>query len=144
MALTLIARYVLATSLLALASAIPDAQAEERKDPGACARIEDDKQRLECYDALFRTTPQERFGAAAPVAKEEIPALRARVTGVARRARGEYELTLDNGQVWVQTEVKPQLTFRPGDEVVIRKAAVGSYRLQHVGRKTSTTVDRLR
>jgi hypothetical protein len=66
------------------------------------------------------------------------------VTAVARRSRGEYEFTLDNGQVWVQTEVKPQLTLSAGSEVVIRKASMGSYRLQRAGLKTSTTVVRVR
>jgi hypothetical protein len=140
----MIARGTLITSLLVLASVGSGASAEERPDAGACARIENDAKRLACYDALFRTTPQERFGAQAPVVKEEIPELRARVTAVARRSRGEYEFTLDNGQVWVQTEVKPQLTLSAGSEVVIRKASMGSYRLQRAGLKTSTTVVRVR
>lgn len=138
----LFSRGALVTCLLLVLHA--HAPAEERKDPGACARIENDKDRLACYDALFRTTPEERFGAQAPVDPEAVAEIRARVTGVERRARGEYELTLDNGQTWVQVEVKPQLTFRSGDEVVIRKASMGSYRLQHAGRKTSTIVERLR
>lgn len=125
-----------------LASAL--ACAEEQKTAGACAAIEADAERLACYDSFFRN-PQAQFGVeerAAP--KGEIQEVRARVVGAVRRSRGEYELTLDNGQVWVQGEGKKELTFRAGDEVLIRRATLGSYRVQHVGRNTSTTVKRIR
>ncbi len=48
----------------------------------------------------------------------------------AREVRpGEYRITLDNGQVWSQSEPKFGFTLKAGDAVTLGKAAMGSYRL---------------
>jgi hypothetical protein len=55
--------------------------------------------------------------------------LEGRVARVGARPRGEMILTLDNGQVWVQTETDSRARVKEGDSVTIRKAALGSYML---------------
>ena len=48
----------------------------------------------------------------------------------AREVRtGEYRITLDNGQVWSQSEPKFGFTLKAGDAITLGKAAMGSYRL---------------
>jgi hypothetical protein len=126
----------------------------------ACQKETDDARRLACYDEEVRRhagTPEDRFGLrrnqsppAAPGEqpvehpdKDEIENISATVTAISRRPHGERVLTLDNGQVWAQTQAGAYLRVRVGDTVTIRSAALGSYLLsvQHGG---STRVERIR
>lgn len=52
-----------------------------------------------------------------------------RVSAVKLQPRGELVLTLDNGQVWQQTEAIPGFPVTQGDVVAIKTGALGSYRL---------------
>ena len=70
--------------------------------------------------------------------------IEARVTQVTAQPRGEAVLTLDNGQVWQQQEYDWHLAFEPGDEVIIRRGILKSYRLQQKGNNRSTPVTRIR
>jgi hypothetical protein len=86
---------------------------------------------------------EQAFGLSAEqrVAKEENAApeeMRARVSAVANHPRpGRWVVTLDNGQVWEQREAgDPSRRPRPGDEITIRKAALGSFLLVAPGRGT--------
>ncbi len=51
----------------------------------------------------------------------------ARVASATRQASGRYLITLENGQVWLQTE--DELGFRPrnGSSVSIKRGLLGSY-----------------
>lgn len=60
--------------------------------------------------------------------------LEATIVKVASRPRGEFIVTLDNGQVWVQYEADRRARVREGDVITIRKAALGSYLLVTPGR----------
>ena len=55
--------------------------------------------------------------------------IEAKVTAVqANEVTGRAVVTLDNGQVWQQLEAtKATKRPRPGDQVVIREASLGSY-----------------
>ena len=50
----------------------------------------------------------------------------------ARRNNGWFVVTLDNGQVWSQTETRPDALVRVGDNITLRKARLGSYTLRTV------------
>jgi hypothetical protein len=52
-----------------------------------------------------------------------------RITQVGFRANGEFVVTLDNGQVWEQTEADPLALVRAGDRIEIRRAVLGSFLL---------------
>jgi hypothetical protein len=74
------------------------------------------------------------FGAPSmPVTKAEraaeVERIEAKVTAVRVLARGEQVLTLENGQVWQQTETTREQQFAVGDVVVIRKGLLGSFLL---------------
>jgi hypothetical protein len=60
--------------------------------------------------------------------------IEATVVGIRHRASGERLVTLDNGQVWLQTEITVRGHLAEGDQVVIRRAAFGSFQLVTPGR----------
>lgn len=68
--------------------------------------------------------------------------LEAKVVSVRKRPRGEQVLTLDNGQVWEQTETRNEPQFAAGDVVVIRKASLGSFLLTRANGSPTTRVKR--
>ncbi|MFQ5548796.1 MAG: hypothetical protein ACE5FV_10920 [Woeseia sp.] len=53
-----------------------------------------------------------------------------------------YVITLDNGQVWRQTDAS-RLRLAKDDQVTIERAAFGSFRLKKVGRSTMMRVKRI-
>jgi len=59
----------------------------------------------------------------------EPESLTAKVKGVSRRPTGEQVFVLENGQVWVETSTYTAARAQPGDEVTVRKGALGSYLL---------------
>jgi len=132
--------------------------AEPERPTHACAVVRNDTDRLACYDATFgRPADAEPI---APAADPATPVLRdfgfseaeklarypdekrelaleqidARITAIGRRATGEAVITLDNGQVWLQAESLSAARLRVGDQVVIRKAALGSFQLLTPGK----------
>ena len=72
---------------------------------------------------------------------ERVDEIRARVTGARLDPYGKLILTLDNGQVWSQID-SPAPHLKSGDEVRIRRAAMGSYLLTAVDGKRSSRVRR--
>jgi len=62
-------------------------------------------------------------------AKDTMPtSISSTVSDVSFRPTGEVVVTLENGQVWTQAEtVTTKARVKAGDEVTIRKAAMGSY-----------------
>lgn len=116
-----------------------------------CAEIAEPQARLACYD---RTVPALRRAAPAPApaakagpdsfGAERLPAARAataaegpeemtaKVVAVRKRDQQLPTYTLDNGQIWRQTEDLP-LPIRVGTAVVLRRGALGSYSIAAVG-----------
>ena len=60
--------------------------------------------------------------------------IEATVVGIRHLSSGERVVTLDNGQVWLQTEITVRGHLAEGDQVVIRRAALGSFQLVTPGR----------
>jgi hypothetical protein len=74
----------------------------------------------------FGLSQQAQRDRAGVVAVESISA---GVTRVDRNAADRLVVTLDNGQVWQQSETSSQVRVRPGDTVTIKRAALGSFML---------------
>ena len=81
--------------------------------------------------------------AQAKVEEKEVKQIEARVTAVRVRPAGEQVLTLDNGQVWSQTEKKEFPKFEVGDVVVIKRAMLGSFLLTLQKGSPSSRVHRI-
>ena len=66
--------------------------------------------------------------------RDALDRIEAKVVSVQHRSTGERLITLDNGQVWLQTEATVRGPLREGDAVVIRRAALGSFQIVTPGR----------
>lgn len=110
----------------------------------ACRKLEDDGERVRCYDAQIAkliaptgTAPAARFGAETlpPAAHPEMQtqaqaALLSTIRALRKADSGTFIISLANGQVWRQEESSQVAQFfRVGDEVHIEKAALGSYHM---------------
>jgi hypothetical protein len=82
---------------------------------------------------------QESADAAPPKLKE----LTAKIQSVHASAAGREVFTLDNGQVWQQSELDPKFSVAPGDTVKITHGALGSFWMS-ANAHSHTHVSRLR
>jgi hypothetical protein len=114
-----------------------------------CAGEADQAKRLACFDTLAATLPKveaDQFGLTADIARKRNPAgerqvaeavLPGKIVALREAAEGKLVFTLDNQQVWVQTEVNSRIQFAVGDVVHIEHGAMGSLWLAaEKGRKT--------
>jgi hypothetical protein len=133
----------------------------------ACARLQERTERLDCYDAAFgkpavegTTTPasvqaapvtsQQSFGLtqqqidrnSSEGGAAKLDSVTSVVVALKRGHDGQFTVTLENGQVWAQTEVDSRATLVVGDPVTIRHAAMGSFLLV-TKRGIATRVKRL-
>lgn len=103
----------------------------------ACASVRDDGDRLACYDDAFgkpaSAKSPDQFGLPpekpSPSAPAEPTTITAAVTKLDRLRDGKFVVTLDNGQVWSQSEINSQADVRVGDSVTVRRGALKSYLL---------------
>ena len=79
-------------------------------------------------DAFGMTTQIQRqqTGASAP---PRLDKLIARITAVSYKPRGEFVVTLDNGQVWEEAETTSHLPLRAGDDITIKRGMLGAFYL---------------
>jgi hypothetical protein len=104
-----------------------------------CARQSDDAQRLACFDALVSALPKveaDQFGMTSEITRKRTPPgeqrtpsdeiLPGKIIALGETATGKKIFTLDNGQVWIQTEPQPQLRFDVGDVIRIEHGAMSS------------------
>jgi hypothetical protein len=103
-----------------------------------CAKESDQVRRLACFDAIVSTLPQieaDRFGMTADIKRQRDPAavqqapdevLAGKISGLRQAPDGEWIFTLDNRQVWVQAEARPNIQFALGENVHIEHGAMGS------------------
>jgi hypothetical protein len=153
-----VAHRVSAATVIALACALA-AQAAAAADSHPCAAKADPSERLACYDKAFPPGPGARYGNVGMTDAEreaqrqqalkdfglnnqqkeerqpeaERPfrpdRIEAGVTKVSYRASGERVISLDNGQVWLITEVTEKGWIKPGDHISVRTALMGTYML---------------
>lgn len=101
--------------------------------PHPCATVEDDAERLACYDRTFGTPeapvplpdPPGEDAANAAKSPEKFTAVVAKVEW----RNGVFIATLDNGQVWMQSERDSRVQIAAQDTVTIRRASLGSHLL---------------
>ena len=108
----------------AAANATPEATSAAAVSPAAQATAASTP-RVEATDD-FGLTQQAQRDRAGIVAVESISA---QVTQVDRNAADRLVVTLDNGQVWVQSESTSRIRVKPGDAITIKRAALGSFML---------------
>jgi hypothetical protein len=132
------------------AVALPDPLAAELRK---CAAQSDQDKRLVCFDRLAATLPQveaDSFGMTADIAHKRDSSqpqaneavLPGKIIALGRAANGGFIFTLDNQQVWVQTQVEPSKLFIVGDVVRIEHGAMGSWWLA-ADRARKTRVKRI-
>lgn len=113
----------------------------------ACAAMRNDVERLACYD---KAVAHIESGSAAPSAEnmfgastdlfpdrktgretkgEELQQISGTVVSLSRSESGLVTLTLDNEQMWRQTDADATLTIKTGDSVTISRASLGTFRL---------------
>jgi hypothetical protein len=116
----------------------------------ACRKLQDDGERVRCYDAQIAKLVAPAAGAATAVSSsaarfgaETLPpaaqpksrlleetALLSSITALRKASSGTYTISLSNGQIWRQEESSQVAQFfRVGDDVRIEKAALGSYHM---------------
>ncbi|MFT4248719.1 MAG: hypothetical protein QM581_11960 [Pseudomonas sp.] len=137
-ALAMLAANGLAVTLLAFAS-----PGHAQESGHACANVVGPVQRLACYDRAFPPPSQvhqaqakqarDEFGREHPVQAREplvepLPEIQATLARVDYRGN-QAVFTLDDGQVWVQTESVLSGSASPGQRVRVRKAMLGSHML---------------
>ncbi len=94
-------------------------------------------------EALFGKNQEEtRQSVQEATGAKEIDRIEARVSKVRSLATGKVIITLDNGQVWTQID-NTRLRLSSYDQVIIRRASMGSFMLQKVGSKRSMRVKRI-
>lgn len=116
----------------------------------ACASVVEPNVRLACYDAAFPVVEEVREAAAHRVEREfglsraEIAArnpdpvvegvdpdrVEATIVDVVYGTRQERIFTLDNDQVWVQTDTSTRGRAVVGDKIEIQRGMMGNYTLR--------------
>ena len=160
-------------AILLVAFAASAAGAQDLSQAQRCSRILDGNARLACFDAVFgrpsdmvgtagtvarpapTAVPAKPAAAVAQfgdrgqlptekAARADIPKrINCKVVKSADLARGLFQLTMDNGQVWVTKESDWALDFKAGDEVTIQRMALGGFRVSHAGQGRNVTVARI-
>jgi hypothetical protein len=158
--------------LLALLGALATGLAHGASDAAlrACRTISADAARLACFDRLVdgtaepaaaaasaaapappQPTPEQLFGRDAAeseaIVRQSAGIGRAQelsltVTAWRAGAHDKAEVTFSNGQVWQQLD-SPLARLKPGDQVVIRRAAFGSYLMTRPGGGRSIRMRRI-
>lgn len=159
-------RIAAALGALLLGSA-GSAQADILDDLRDCRSVQSDDARLACYDALAaREAPPPAAAERAPAALsreelfgrdtaeverivgratgqgEPLEELAAEIVEIAHIGRNRLRFTLDNGQVWEQTQTST-LSLETGDEVEISRGLFGSYLARKAGNNRSMRVTRV-
>lgn len=98
--------------------------------PHPCAVVENDADRLACYDRTFGTPAAPRPLTDPPAGqRDESPDKFIAVVSKIEWRNGVFVATLDNGQVWIQSERDSRLQIAAQDTVTIRRASLGSHLL---------------
>jgi len=109
-----------------------------------CLQLTQDDTRLQCYDQLARSLqatqatptvqpaadPVQSFGLENRVPEQQVADLKLEVKSVRMTKKGRLEITMQNGQVWLQTD-DSRLDVQPGDQCIIERATFGSFLLNN-------------
>lgn len=86
-------------------------------------------------------TPEQRFGAPQKPAEESLDKLVAKVSEINKDPRQRLIITLDNGQVWRQTE-QQGIKLAVGDALYIERGVLGAFYLGKNGQNRRMKVKR--
>jgi len=133
---------------------------------GECVDLPSPEQRLACFEAQVeaaRSAPPAAAAAAAPAAasstapedfglrepepkevREAPPEIHAKVVELRETVPNAFLITLDNGQVWRQTQPKYDYVLRPGSDVRIFASRWRSFRLDSPQQRGYIQVERVR
>jgi hypothetical protein len=126
--LNVIARCVLTGFLASLSGTVLSADSAEK-----CADIAAPVDRLACYDKSFPPVIKGDvnavgFGLSSKKEEKAEPVkVEAKITAVSTMRDGKRLITLDNGQVWRETESKPMVIIKKNIPITVREAALGTY-----------------
>lgn len=122
-----------------------------------CLQLSQDQARLQCYDQLARQSstpvaavaatptpvasapetpaaaavdPTQSFGLEKRTPKEQISDLQLEAKSVRTTSKGRVEITMQNGQIWLQTD-DSRFDVKPGDLCRIERAMMGSFLLDN-------------
>ncbi len=120
-----------------------------------CRNIENDGERLACYDNYVLTldkkpvppTVEEQkaaFGLPKESPAENLHDISNRISKIETASRGKRILTLENGQIWRQVGSSSQPRLAAGDTITIEKGALGSFILKEQGSNRSLRVKRIK
>lgn len=109
-----------------------------------CRKINSINDRVSCYDTYAdsqKNISQEQFGA---VKYKEIPENKAFKIVDLSRKQDKYIMTMDNHQVWRQTEIDRKFRLHNGDTVIISSGLLSSYFLKKENGTTKIKVKRIK
>lgn len=149
------------------------ANAAELSDQLAqCRAVQNDLQRLTCYDNIgYKISPPaveavvtneiphteiaatvsnpataatttDSFGIEHKIAEKTVPSIGSTVVNIEQSRRGFWTITLDNGQKWRQI-TSDGFVLRKGEDVVISRGSFNSFLLSKKGSERQTKVTRL-
>lgn len=111
-----------------------------------CASMKDNETRLRCYDTLsggLEDQAQQDFGRERQRISEEAPrSIAATIAGIQPGAYDKLTVTLDNGQVWRQTD-SVHVNWKSGEQVVLERGAFGSFFMKKASGGRGIRVKRL-
>ena len=137
----------------------------DNHSPESCSQIENNSQRLICYDNLFSTTqetkpardetaqepPQqsrgivpETFGLKKRINQKELPQIAATIQSFSKLNNDRISINLDNGQTWRSTESIGRLRLKKLTKVTITKSRIGGFKLKAEGQKGFVRVKRVK
>ena len=69
------------------------------------------------------------FGRRTP--ESQAPVSAGEIVQIQQLVRGNYQITLDNGEVWRENEHEPWTSYEVGDRIVVRRGVLGTYNLDN-------------
>jgi hypothetical protein len=112
-----------------------------------CATIEQSSERLSCYDALSKTLDRQAeqdFGREHQRIAEEAPdSITAAISSIEGGAYGKSVVTLDNGQIWRQTD-SSHVSWKAGESVLLERGVFGSFFMKQAGGGRGIRVKRVK
>jgi hypothetical protein len=121
---------------LLLASLIPATASAQMVENHPCAMIGAADERLACYDNAFPPSvaavaeaSRKAFGLMKGQEATMPARIEATVSAIREINREGRIITLDNGQVWRETQAYSSLLLKAGDKIIIREAALSSFLL---------------
>ena len=137
----------------------------DNHSPESCSQIENNSQRLTCYDNLFSTAQEtkpskdeatqepfqqssrivpETFGLKERINQKELPQIAASIQSFSKLNNDRITINLDNGQTWRSTESIGRLRLKRSTKVTITKSRIGGFKLKAEGQKGFVRVKRVK